>query len=470
MSILPEDFRFGVATAGFQVEGGFNGPGQPRNNWARWEDSGRVRRSGEAVDAWRRFEHHLERAAGIGCNAFSLSVEWARCEPKEGEFDEDAFRRYLEMLKACRSRDVEPVLALHHFTHPEWLGEDFWLRPESPQRFAAWVEAAASRLATGVRQWITLDELNTYALSSFLIGEMPPGRKGHWRATMRVLDHLLAAHVLAYDRLHNIQPEAVVGINPAVLEVYELHRLLMDVLCSRSHGVDPDGLDGWLAQRRRGHDERFPAPTRREALLRRVVAGGRPSASRLPEAVKAVYTSPHERCLDVSQIDYYDPLMSSQVCLPGTRTAGGRNWSFSRPRWDVPARPEGLLSACEAGLEPGTEIWIVENGLASRGKGGRDLGRIDGWDRVRYLREHLRAVVAAVDSGVPLTGYYHWTLGDNYEWGSYEPHFGLYRVNHQNGGGWSDTDSMGKDAAGAYRRLIEGLRAGERSVLDAPLP
>jgi len=74
-------------------------------------------------------------------------------------------------------------------------------------------------------------------------------------------------------------------------------------------------------------------------------------------------------------------------------------------------------------------------------------------------------MVAAIDEGIPVTGYFHWTLADCYEWGSYEPRFGLYGVDRERGVRWRDVDSMGGDAAGAFRRLAEGLRAGDRSVL-----
>jgi hypothetical protein len=73
--------------------------------------------------------------------------------------------------------------------------------------------------------------------------------------------------------------------------------------------------------------------------------------------------------------------------------------------------------------------------------------------------------VAAGEEGIPVTAYFHWTLADCYEWGSYEPRFGLYGVDRERGGRWSDLDSMGRDSAGAYRRLADGLRAGDRSVL-----
>ena len=77
--------------------------------------------------------------------------------------------------------------------------------------------------------------------------------------------------------------------------------------------------------------------------------------------------------------------------------------------------------------------------------------------------------MAAVDEGVPVEGYWHWSLVDNYEWGSYQPRFGLYGVDRHHGGSgpaWRDTDAMGDDAAGVYRTIIAGLRAGDRSVLQ----
>jgi beta-glucosidase/6-phospho-beta-glucosidase/beta-galactosidase len=112
---------------------------------------------------------------------------------------------------------------------------------------------------------------------------------------------------------------------------------------------------------------------------------------------------------------------------------------------------------------------VVENGLCNRVRNGRSWPRVDGWDRPRYLRENLAAVVDAADAGVPVTGYWHWSLVDNYEWGSYQPRFGLFGVDRhrgERGFRWLDTDAMGDDAAGAYARLITGLRAGDRSVLD----
>src|ERR1019366_1885622 len=138
--VLPDGFLFGVATAGFQVEGGYNGPGEPANNWLAWEQVGRVQPSGNAVGFWDRPEEALDRAAALGCNSFRLGVEWARVFPDERGVDRAALDRYAGIVGGCIDRGLEPLVTLHHFTHPDWLGEDFWLRPDAPDRYCRWVE------------------------------------------------------------------------------------------------------------------------------------------------------------------------------------------------------------------------------------------------------------------------------------------------------------------------------------------
>ncbi|MBV8463358.1 MAG: family 1 glycosylhydrolase, partial [Acidimicrobiales bacterium] len=187
----------------------------------------------------------------------------------------------------------------------------------------------------------------------------------------------------------------------------------------------------------------------------------------------AIFRSPHESTLDVLGLDFYQPMVGRHARVPGHRTAGGRNPEPSRALWDDPPDPEGfrLWLGVQHALLPHLPLWIVENGLCNRVVHRRAYPRLDGWDRPRYLRENVGAVVAAVDDGVPVTGYWHWSLVDNYEWGSYEPRFGLYGVDRHRGRygvEWLETDAMGADAAGAYRAVIAGLRSGDRSVLDAP--
>jgi len=462
---LPTGFRFGVATSAFQTEGGLNGPGEPANDWLEWERSGRVEPSGVALSFWDRYEDHLDRAVAAGCDAFRLSVEWARCEPAEGQFDEAAFDRYRSILAACHERGLRPTVCLHHFTHPHWLGADFWLRLDSPERFAAWAAAAVDRLAGGCANWLTLNEINGYAVQAFVLGSLPPGRMLANGDLVRALDHMLTAHVLAHAAIHRRQPEAVISTDNHASSLYELDRMLLDVLVARAARVSRVDLREWLAGRREEQHAALGRSGRADALIQRMTASILPLDQALPRAVAAVYDGPHERPLDLVSVNYYDPVAADHLRPPGHRTAGGRTWAPVGKQWDMAIHPEGMLAYLRLNRVDGLDVEISENGLCNRVRRGRSWPRGDGWDRVRSLRAHLKAMVAAIDEGIPITGYFHWTLADCYEWGSYEPRFGLYGVDRERGARWSDLDSMGGDAAGAYRRLADGLRAGDRSVL-----
>ena len=136
---LSPEFLFGVATAGFQIEGGFNGTGQPANNWLAWEQVGRVEPSGIAADFWDHPEESLDRAAALGCNSFRLGLEWARVEPREGRSTIPPSPATPASSTGCTERGIAPLVTLLHFTHPAWLGDEFWLRTDAPERFRGWV-------------------------------------------------------------------------------------------------------------------------------------------------------------------------------------------------------------------------------------------------------------------------------------------------------------------------------------------
>ena len=466
---LPDDFLFGVATAGFQVEGHTNGPGEPRNNWFRFEAEGRVEPSGIALDFWDDYESHLDRAVAAGCNAFRLSIEWARCEPADGEIDDEAFDRYADILDACRERGLEPLVTLHHFTHPYWAGEDFWLRDEAPERFARWAGIAAGRLASQARNWVTINEFNIYAIQTYFTGDFPPARTGDLAATLRCLDHLLAAHVLAYGAIHAIRPDAVVSTNGFQFSIYELDRLGTDLLLARRRGVAREQLHTWLAGRRSRHAEAVRPHAGPERLMRAGLQRFCDLEGSLPRAVDAVYASHHVCTLDHIQVDYYNPRTSSHFRLPGHASSGGRHWNVDRLLWDDLPDPDTFAPMLQINSEDDLDFWLVENGMCNRVHNGRSYPRLDGWDRPRYLQSHLRVLMDLYDRGLRVGAYFHWSLVDNYEWGSYEPRFGLYGVDRERGVRWLSRDSMGRNSAAVFRNLIEGLQRGDRSVLTCPI-
>jgi beta-glucosidase/6-phospho-beta-glucosidase/beta-galactosidase len=488
---LGKGFAIGVATSGYQIEGGYNAPGQPANNWAGWERSGRVARSGVACDFWAHPEEALDRAVAIGCTTFRLSVEWARLEPEAGRFDEGALTRYVEILEMCGSRRLEPMITLHHFTHPAWLGEEFWLRPGSPDIFARHVQRVVPALAPHCHRWATVNEPNILMLMGWITGGFPPGRRYAIADAFCVLDNLLAAHVLASDAIVAEQPDAQVACNTSSSSLYESDRLVTDLLLLRTAGIPPSDVDRYVDERRALHDAVFTPQHAGEFALRRAYAalspygtnrgaGGGPLWARLRattrrplprRVVDVVYASPQERSVGAVGFNWYDPVASHAVRLPGRRLPdGGRSWTVNRAIWDTPADPAGLAAWCrtESALYPGLPLWVLENGMATRVEGGRAVPRQDGWDRPRFIREHFAALADAVAEGSPVTAYLHWSLVDNYEWGSYEPRFGIFGMDRSDPSGavrWLDTDAAGDDAAGAFTHAVRALAAGDRAEL-----
>ena len=472
-ALLPDDFLFGVATAGFQIEGGFNGPGEPTNNWAAWEREGRVERSGAANSFWTRHLEQIELAASVGLSSFRLSVEWSRVEPSPGQIDAAALAGYGRILAAIRAAGMEPVVTLQHFTHPSWLGPSPWIDPASAASLVGWMRRAVGELGEHCTRWVTINEPNILAVNSFLTGIFPPGHLLDGKGMFATFDTLLAAHVAAYDEIHSLQPEAIVTTNPYTFSIYELDQVATDLLTARSRGVDQRDLSADLLERRRDHYRRIGdgGPGARgslERLLRRFAASQSPVADALPTTRDALAASESLRHLDVIAVDHYAPIAASHLWIPGATTAGGRWWKPGRALWDDAPDPAFLVTVLEEAGQYGRPVWVLENGMCNRTRRGRAYPRLDGVRRPAYLADHLGAVLAAVESGVDVRGFWHWTLIDNYEWGSYEPRFGLFGLDRERDNAIKATDDYGDDSAGALRSIIEGLQAGDDRVVNRP--
>ncbi len=482
MKKLDENFIFGVAISGFQAEGGFNGPGEPANNWERFERTGRVETSGIGVGWWERIEEYLDLAQSLGVDMVRLGIEWARIEPREGEYDTEAISKYRAMMQGCLDRGMKPMITLHHFTHPNWLGEDFWLDSDSPERFAQFAQRIVPELKEYCTHWVTLNEINALSMATYLFSLFPPARSFAFGQAQTSSANLLNAHVKAYEIIHSSQPEATVHTNTAEVSIYELNRMLIDTLMARRFGIKRDDLESWLISRKAQWYGSIEKPNPLESLARKATAtayaklaakqGGAQHSKKeraMENLLDSIYSSEFESTMDVIGFDFYDPVSANHVSIPGQKTSGGRNWSLAKPLWDDGPNPKSLERYCKSlwQLYNETPVWVIENGMCSRVKDGISHPRIDGWDRPRYLRENISAVIDAMDKGADIKGYLHWSLVDNYEWGSYQPRFGLYGIDRERGCKIMKTDAQGHDAGETYKRIIAGLKSGDFSVLRA---
>lgn len=239
-SLSQDNFLWGVATAGTQVEG-HNDSGI----WSDWVRRGKAKHPiGAAVDFWNRYDEDFALAQSMGMKAFRMSLEWSRIEPAPGRYDHMAIQRYRDILAAMRRRGLEPVVTLYHWNSPSWTeqqrgpnGKTGWENPEMIQHFRKFTHLAATQIGPDVKWWITFNEPNVWTVFSHLIGVLAPGKRGPL-TYLRAKKNIKHAHAAAYQVLHEAIPQVKVGSN--------VNQIMYDLGGKDSLPQDAeDPLDSW---------------------------------------------------------------------------------------------------------------------------------------------------------------------------------------------------------------------------------
>lgn len=397
---FPRDFRWGTATAAYQVEGN-----NTDSDWWAWEQTpGRIHNgetAGLACNWWAQSgasEADFDRAAAMGQDALRLSIEWSRIEPEPGRWEDAALDRYRHMLRELRRRNIEPMVTLHHFTNPLWLLlEGGWTSSESVQRFERYVRKVVEALREFTDLWCTINEPVIYALLGYVDGRWPPGKRS-LRLAFEVLTNLVRAHAVAYDVIHELQPGARVGF---------AHNMRL---------FDPARPGSPLDRRVAALQDRLFNGSFLDALLTGRLWYPLGRSRRIPKAAGT---------LDFIGLNYYT---RDRVAFDPrqVRHAFGRN--FPTPGAEVgdgnygEIYPEGLFRCIRRLVPTRLPIYITENGVPDA----------DDSRRPAFLLTHLRQVWRAINFNWPIMGYYHWTLVDNFEWADgWSLRFGLFALDPQ---------------------------------------
>ncbi len=392
--LFPRGFLWGTATAAHQVEGN-----NTNNNWWAWEQQpGRIingHKSGQACEWWSgRWREDFDRAAESHQNAHRFSVEWSRIQPTPDRWDEDALERYREMLRGLVERNMTPMVTLHHFSDPLWLEEKGgWESPEVVEYFAKFVRKTVEALQEYVTLWCTINEPNVYATFAYASKEFPPGR-GSIGAAFRVMANQARAHAAAYHAIHEIQPQGQAGI--------ALHYRSM--LPARAWSPLDKRITRTLAHL---FNDLFPV------AFTRGVVNTLTSRVRVPEA---------KGTQDFLGINYYSrDRVAFNLLKPGQlfgRMYYRKNADLS-PSGFIANEPEGMFEALQWGRQFGVPMYVTENGVED------PVDRM----RPRYTLQHIRQVWRAVNFNLPVKGYFHWSLVDNFEWErGWTQRFGLWEL------------------------------------------
>ena len=437
----------GTASAAAQIEGG-----DENNDWLDWARvPGNIADGStplRATDHWNRWREDNDLMASLGLPIARLGVEWARIEPRPGEFDHAVLDRYREEIADLRDKGIRPLVTLHHFVNPRWFAaRGGFTAKDSAAAYLRYAETTVRALDDLVDEWVTINEPNVYATQAHMFRSGPPGNKS-WRDTMAVLRNTAVSHIRGYELIHGIQGDrAKVGIahharafaprNPR----NPLHRGLARV---NRHLFQDIVADAHLAGK-------F------HPLL-----GGAKMGRDLPSG----------RRHDFLGLNYYSRTAVDKLD-DGTFVGAPVN----DLGWEI--HPEGLVE-CARDLHQrfGGPVWITENGTCdlgdpgpsghgssgsgSNGSGssgsgssgsGSNGGHGDGGVakqsgsvadyanaeaaaadrrlesfRPRFILEHLRAIA---ESDVPIERYYHWCFVDNWEWADgEEPRFGIVHLDY----------------------------------------
>ena len=426
---LPADFVFGTATAAYQVEGATREQGRGASIWDTFARTPGAILDGStgdiADDHYHRFLDDIDLMAQLGVDAYRFSISWPRIQPDGvGPVNPAGIAFYRRVATALRERGITPYATLYHWDLPQTLEDrGGWLHRDTADRFADYAAMTVAALGDVVQHWITLNEPWCSSFLSYAGGEHAPGLQVGTEAA-RAAHHLLLAHGKAMPRIRAAAPDATVGITLNLYSVVPASTTPADIDAARR-------IDG-LANRF------FLDPLLQGAypddVLRDLGQQDWFAAHAGPEDLAVIAAS-----VDFLGVNYY----SRHTTRAGT-ASGARNpnpgsefvemvdTGAPRTHMDWEVHPDGLLDVLRVVEEraPGLPTYVTENGAAYEDTVGVD-GVVHDEERRAYLEQHIGACADAVRAGLPLRGYFIWTLLDNFEWAwGYTRRFGIVHVDY----------------------------------------
>lgn len=405
---FPKKFLWGASVSAHQVEGGNH------NQWSQWElENAKALAaqapyqygdldvwdeikelaqnpdnyvSGKSTDHYHRYPEDMKTLKQLHMNSFRFSIEWSRIEPTEGQWDDAALDYYRQYFEHLKRLDITPIVTLFHFTLPVWFdAKGGFLKNKNTYYFKRFAGKIIDEFGPYMKWIITINEPTIYAAESYLEGRWPPAATSKWQM-WRVIENMISAHKWIANYAHQKSRRYKVSIAHHFSYVYP-------------------GDDAWLTRLSSGVINQIT----NHYVIRRTSGS-----------------------CDFIGINYY---MSRRVY--GYRIHNP-NLRLNDRGWDMqPGDLRYVLDEVWANYRK--PIMITENGLAD----ATDEDR--GW----WLTQTIQAMHEAIDDGVSLLGYIHWSLLDNFEWrhGRW-PRFGLIGVDY------STMERMVRPSARALARII----------------
>ncbi len=440
---FPAGFTWGVATSAYQIEGAAREGGRGESIWDRFAAKAGAVADGSdgrvACDHYHRWREDVALLGALGIRAYRFSVAWPRVLPRgRGRANERGLDFYDALVDALLEAGVEPFALLHHWDLPQAMQDvGGWAARDTARAFAAYADAVARRLGDRVRRWATHNEPWCLAVLGHETGEHAPGHRDPAEA-LAVAHHLLLSHGWGAAALRAEARRPEVGIVLNLMPVHPASASEPDLEAARR--LDGTANRWYLDALLRGA---YPADVLSDHVREGHLRG--PELPGCRDGDLAAIAAP----LDFLGVNYYTRAVArgSPEAAPGAgEPAPGP--PRTEMGWEVyPAGLEETLVRVHREYAP-ARLYVTENGAAYADAADAS-GRVADVRRREFLRAHVAAAHRALERGVPLAGYYVWSLLDNFEWAhGYTKRFGIVRVD------FATQRRIPKESALWYRGVI----------------
>ena len=425
---FPADFVWGVSTASYQIEGGVNEGGRGPSSWdAFCAEPGRVLNGDtgdEACDHFHRYPEDIALMREMGVDAYRFSFSWPRIQPDgRGSANAAGLHFYDKLVDRLLEAGITPSPTLFHWDTPLALEQaGGWLIRDTAERFAEYAAMVGGHFADRIPRWITINEPVALTMLGYGAGIHAPGLSLGFDA-LPAAHHLLLAHGLGVQALRSVGAGNI-GIANNHAATWPASEREEDLQAAGLY----DNIANWI----------FADPILKGSYPEELA----PFLPPIPDFDLETISAP----IDWYGINSYNPTLvgapteGEAALVDGHALDSSLPFSlreldgYPRTDFDWPVVPEafteflvGFKKRYGENLPP---IYITENGAAIN-DGPESCGRVRDVRRIEYMDAHLRALRAAMDAGVDVRGYYHWSLMDNFEWAAgYTQRFGLIHVDY----------------------------------------
>jgi len=439
MSVLrfPDGFLWGAATASYQIEGSPLADGAGASIWHRFSHTPGTTHNGDtgdvACDHYRRWQEDVALMREMGLKAYRFSISWPRVLPEgKGAVNPAGLDFYDRLVDALLEAGIQPMITLYHWDLPGALQDlGGWANREIVNWFGDYTQVVAQRLGDRVRLWATLNEPWVFTFLGYVQGYHAPGMRDLW-AGLRAVHHALLAHGEAVARMRAILPEqAGVGI---VLNL------------APQHPATDSEEDKAAAERVHAMNNAL--------FVEPLVKGTYPALAEqmVGFAWPKIQSGDMERIaqpIDFIGVNYYSRgiVKHAEHAYLQAEGVGNEGAQYTDMGWEV--YPDGLYEILQwvHSEAPQLSLYVTENGAAFRDE--LQDGRVADGQRLEYLRQHFTQAHRAIQDGVPLKGYFVWSLMDNFEWAyGYSKRFGIVYVDY------ATQRRIWKDSARWYQQVI----------------